>query len=254
MTDQETGILDKVRKLLRLSTSSNANEAAMAAAKAQELVDKYQLEKAMVDLADEEGRPARAKGLDDEPIVKFDDSPLDRQGRKLDRWRSYLGIVIAKANGCQVWKSRGDLMVVGRPSDAETVRYLYAWLSREVERLATLHGRGKGINWRTNFRIGVVDTIKAKIEAQRHQLEMAARAAAGADRQGLMRVERALANVEARRETVEAWVKENMQLRYRSAKIVVDYGARAAGKQAGQGIELGGHRDRLTSAAKRIGG
>lgn len=38
----QTGI-DKVEKLLRLSTSSNAHEAALAAAKAQELIDRYDL-------------------------------------------------------------------------------------------------------------------------------------------------------------------------------------------------------------------
>ncbi len=32
------------------------------------------------------------------------------------------------ANGCRIYISGGDIALVGRPSDAETVRYLYAYL------------------------------------------------------------------------------------------------------------------------------
>jgi hypothetical protein len=41
-------ILNKVRKLLRLAESPNANEAALAAAKAQELIDAHNLSTALL--------------------------------------------------------------------------------------------------------------------------------------------------------------------------------------------------------------
>jgi len=249
MTDSV--ILAKVQKLLRLATSSNANEAALAAAKAQELIDKHQLAEAL--LALDSAEPT--KGLDDEPIVDFEkaDAPLDRQ-KRLDRWRCGLASVIARQNGCRIYYSGSDIALVGRASDAETVRYLYGYLSREVERLTTEHGQGMGRTWRNNFRLGVVDTISNKLWEQRRKFESETRAEARAEGStALMRVDRALANIDKRGETVKDWMKQNMKL-YASSGSAAAYNpnARARGREAGKSISVGGSHRSLTSAAKKL--
>ena len=249
MTDSAT--LAKVQKLLRLATSSNANEAALAAAKAQELIDKHQLAQVLLDLDGAEP----TKGLDDEPIVDFHKAgaPLDSQ-KQLHRWRGYLAGVVARSNACKIYYSGGDIALIGRPSDAETVRYLYGWLSRETERLTSELGQGMGRTWRNNFRLGVVDTIARKIHEQRAQFERETRAAAKAENStALVRVNQALVKIEERRASVEAWTKANIKL-YSSGGSSATYNpsARQSGRDAGESIAVGGARKGLTSAAKKL--
>jgi hypothetical protein len=232
----EANIISKVQKLLRLSTSSNAHEAALAAAKAQELIDQHNLQSALLELES----AAPRNGLDDEPIEKFEaDRALDRPVR-LDRWRAYLAQVVGKANGCSIYLSGGAIALVGRPSDAETVRYLYAYLAREVERLTTEQGKGCGKTWRNNFRNGVVDTIARKLDEQHAKFEREARASVADNSMALVRVNQALATVEAKRTSVETWVKTNMKLRSTRSSSTLDRGARASGRAAGESISVGG--------------
>lgn len=250
MTD--TVILAKVQKLLRLSKSNDsAEEAALAAAKAQELIDKHQLAEAL--LALDSAEPT--KGLDDEPIVDFESAgaPLDSP-KKLDRWRGNLASVVARQNGCRIYFNGSDIALVGRGSDAETVRYLYAYLAREVERLATEQGSGMGRTWRNNFRLGVVETISAKLWAQRRQFESDTRAEARAEGgTALMRIDLALANIDKRGETVKDWMKANLKLRAGSGSGArYNSNARQMGRVAGRSISIGSARGSLTSAAKKL--
>src|SRR6266446_4339831 len=89
--------LDKVRKLLRLATSANTNEAAAAAAKAQELIDRYQLTAALLTLD-------AATSISEEPIEDFaaKGAPLDDRPR-IGRWTSWLASRIAYYNGAKVY-------------------------------------------------------------------------------------------------------------------------------------------------------
>ena len=106
MTDHAT-ILDKVRKCLRLSQSSNANEAALAAATAQRLIDDYELHTAVLALDADTLEP-------EEPIYDFGDrgAPLDAD--RPARWAGSLAAAIARANACIVYTSRGILGLIGR--------------------------------------------------------------------------------------------------------------------------------------------
>jgi hypothetical protein len=231
-------IVSKVQKLLRLSTAnSNAAEAASAAAKAQGLIDEHNLTAAMLALDD-------AAPEVDEPIIDFQTSgaPLDSQ-KQQQRWRGVLALTVAKLNGCRVYRSGGALALVGRPTDAETVRYLYGYLSREVERLAAQQV-GMGRTWRNNFRLGVVDTINGKLHEQRRQFESTAHATAReAGSVALMRMDQAMAKIDARGSSVDAWLKSNLKLRAgHSSRTSYDRSAREAGKQAGQSINVGGAR------------
>jgi hypothetical protein len=228
-----SSILNRVRKLLRLAEGPNAHEAAAAAAKAQSLIDEHNLSAALLSL--DEGMQ------DDEDIEDFNDkgAPLDSQP-VLHRWRLSLASSIARANGCRVYFTGGSIALVGRPSDAETTRYLFGYLAREVERLCEKDGRGCGRTWRNNYRLGVVDTISQKLDAEHQKFVAERREIAAADNaQALVRVNQAIAKVEKRGEDVSAWIKKNLKLYAGSSSSARhDNSAREAGRRAGRSIAI----------------
>lgn len=227
-----SSVLDKVRKLLRLAESPNANEAAAAAAKAQNLIDEHNLSAALLSL--DEGQSD-----DDEDIEDFNakGAPLDSQP-VLHRWRLSLASAVTRANGCRVYITGGSIAIVGRPSDAETSRYLFAYLAHEVERLCEKDGRGCGRTWRNNYRLGVVDTISQKLHAEHKKFVEEKRKLAGST-QALVRVNQAIAKVEKRGEDVSAWMKKNLRLYAGSGSSSrYDGSAREAGRRAGRSIVI----------------
>lgn len=229
-----TAIIDKVRKLLRLAESPNANEAALAAAKAQQLIDEHNLSTALLALDGAEEAP-------DEPIYDFETkgAPLDT-ARRHARWRSQLAGTIARANGCRIYINGEHIALVGRPSDADTVRYLFGYLAKEIDRLCAKEGAGCGTTWRNNFRLGAVYAVMDKLREQRTQHASKARASAATE-VALVRINTALARVEQRGSDVSAWMKANLKLVNRGGNSgSYNQGAMEAGRRAGQSIQIGG--------------
>lgn len=237
-----SAIIDKVRKLMRLAESPNANEAAAAAAKAQQLIDEHNLSAAMLTLETGVEEP-------DEDIEDFGKkgAPLDSRP-KADRWRITLASNVAYGNGCRIYYTGGTIALVGRPSDADAVRYLYGYLAREVDRLAERDGRGCGRTWRNNYRLGVVDTISRKLREQREKFKQEAQRAV-ANTQALMVVNRAIAKVEKRGTDVTKWMDTNLKLRSGSAsQSAYDPSARVAGRRAGESIAINRAQGKALSA------
>lgn len=147
-----TNIIDLVRKLLRLSTSSNEHEAAAAAAKAQELLEKYNLDRAQI----------VDKGDQDEQYV-------NHQGRTVGgtkgqaSWRISLLNVVAKNNFCRIVKTDTNrYTIIGKAHNIEVVEYLFAYLAGEITRLAAAGWKATTPEQRTrrrwNSRHGYVET------------------------------------------------------------------------------------------------
>lgn len=219
-------IVDRIRKLLALSKSSNPNEAANAAAAAQKLMDRHRIEQAALEEPETE----------DEPIRDFED-PLD-SGRRMPTWRKRLAVNIADANNCRIYLRHGggtDVAIVGRAADAQTVRYLYAYCVREIDRLTRSHGSGNGRTWCNNFRIGCVDAIRIKLEAQREQVKREMLESSS----DTERTKYAIQKVSDKGTEVERWVERNMNLRKAPRpQMRGDHGARRAGQRAGASINL----------------
>ncbi len=127
--------LDKIRKLLRLSGSANANEAAIALRQAQVLMAKFAVDAAEVDGAD--------------PIIE---RGVERKGVKNPSPYSVaLRAVIAAAFGLRSfsaqsaefagWKLRWKLtsMFVGPAAQVEMACYAYIVLLRQLERDRRAH-------------------------------------------------------------------------------------------------------------------
>lgn len=224
-----TEALDKARKLLRLAQSDNPNEAALAASRAQEIMERFKIESISLDY--------EAQTAPDEPIRNFQADPLDDAG---GTWRWRLAHAVAEANQCKPYVvSGGRPTVIGRPSDVATVRYIYSWLAREIDRLTQTHCAGNGRTYSNNFRIGAAETIAERIAEQRSQLHQTIRSEATNER-ALMVVEHSLATLEKRKEQVEAWQQAHFKLVNSGSRRGgrLDSNARAEGRRAGNSISL----------------
>ena len=233
--------IQKAIKLLRLSKSDNPHEAALAAQRAQEILDRYEISQFMLDGT-----------IADENIQDFSHTGeyLEQcKGKQLQTWKSYLSAVVATANGCKTfvrweWDIKKDknvatLHLVGRVSDAQKVRYLYAFLTNEVNRLTERDGRKKGKSWRNNFRLGVVDTVKKALREGQQKLATDLRTENRGSVMALVRVDQAIAKLYERSNEVNKWMQDHLDMREKQApKIFFDPRARAAGQQAGKEINL----------------
>lgn len=130
-------IIAKVQKLRRLATSSNANEAAAAAAAADRIIQEHALSEAQLEASGEHVAelPTEAK----DPLHVF-------RGGRTPAWHLRLCVELARHYGCALYvegfrypngrKAEEHVKIVGRSSDVEALRFMYSWLSVEVERLA----------------------------------------------------------------------------------------------------------------------
>ncbi len=258
-TEEREKALDKVRKLLRLSQSSNANEAALAAAKAQEIMDRYEIEAAMLSL--DENRP---DPINNEPIEDFgkkgDWLGIDGYRTARSHWAGRLGLVIAQANGCFVYRAKRIMngqqyhcwSIIGRGSDVETVRVMFGWVSKEVDMLIAQQ-RGASYQWKASYAAGIVDGINDQLKLAKARVVDQMRAEA-TSATALVRVNTAIESVKTRQMEAHAWGKKHIG--FRSSKSdwgYRDMSAREHGREVGRNMNLAGAKKRIGPGQKQIG-
>jgi hypothetical protein len=160
-------VVERIRKLLALSASSNPNEAAAAAEKAVELAQRHNLDVAQIE------------GCGSDPYVE---RSCDVGGAS--QWRWLLMSAVARANFCRALRRReggrllASMFVIGEPHNVAVCEFLFAYLAREIERLAARGWRRARIiygdhvevrGWKNDFRRGAVATIDARLR-ERAQL------------------------------------------------------------------------------------
>ena len=126
MTKQD--VVSKVRKLFELSKSSNENEAALAAAKARELLSRYNL--CVADLPAEEF----------ERSLEVVEASVET-GRLLRNWVKGLVVHVSGSFQCShiVRRRRGStplLSFIGTPADAKVAAYTFQFLFQQLNGLA----------------------------------------------------------------------------------------------------------------------
>lgn len=122
-------IIERIQKLLTLSRSSNVHEAQAAAMKAQELMQKYKIEQADIEVK---------TGVEDIEVESFDYSTY------VSLWKRDLAFALARGFFCKaVHTPHGDetggrswIHLLGKPVDTEVVRTMFVYLCRELKRLA----------------------------------------------------------------------------------------------------------------------
>lgn len=218
----DKSIVDRIAKLLRLAEgTSNPNEAAAAAAQAQRLMTKHQIER-----SDVEGDPDG---------VQQDDRPLFT-GKRVKPWLIALANGCAQNNGCMTVVATADksrVHLVGRAEDIAVVRELFRYLRKEIEYHVKL-ARAAGFVWGPHvgqFRLGAVVAVSMAMERARKQ------AAAEVS-------STAIVKLDDDAERAEQWAYENIEgLRPnndRKYQVEVDDGDRAfrAGIAVGEQIPI----------------
>jgi hypothetical protein len=232
-------VIDRVLKLLRLAESSNVHEAAVAAARAQALMERHRIDAAVLEAG--EGPNAR------DPVRDEPDAPLE-SGTRLPRWRLMLATTLAELGGCRAYlRHQGDgrrLVLVGTRDDAAAVRTLHVHLVAELDRLTRTLGRGRGRRWCTGFRLGAVTTLcerlrAARRDARRQAQTDAARRLADGESTALVRLGAGLQRLEARQREVDTWMAEHLDLRQRGPRTVrADADGFERGRAAGHAVDL----------------
>lgn len=224
-------IKDKIKKLLALASSANENEAAAAMGMAQELLIRHKL--SMADLPDGEAP--------EEDIIR-DDDPLFAAGR-IHTWKAQLANLFATYNNCRLVKyshagvgaKRGTKLVIfGKPSDIDMVRYLLAYSITTLTNFAHIPCMDEGHSYKQSWFLGAVEGIKEKLR------EGKLRAQEGASKFALVKVESQLREV-------DKFIADNVgKLRKGTGgNTKINANAYAQGHKAGRNLDLGD--------AKRLG-
>lgn len=238
MTYEEA--VERAVKFLKLSKSDNANEAALAAAKAQEIIERFKLDIGTL----EAPVPERPR----EDVKNHAEAAL-HESKKLATWRQRLASYIADVNACRIYFRGGSIYLIGRTSDAQTVRYLFALLERATDELAEQHS-GQGRTWLNNFRLGVVDTIGSRLREKIRETRETAKAEAAAQGEAaLMRLNKAIARLDEDAVQTAQWEKEHMK--YSGHRAAASWRgnaeARAAGREAGKSVAISSARGGLNA-------
>lgn len=132
----DSAVIARISKLLALAAdASNEHEAALAAARAQDLLHKHNLDIAVVESSTHRAQ-AKVKEEQDRHEVK--------PGSGKD-WRIMLADAIADYGYCKVLTSSFSrwltLWWIGRPTEIEAAKFTYVYLERELERMALEYSR-----------------------------------------------------------------------------------------------------------------
>jgi hypothetical protein len=223
----ETAIVARIKKLLALAQSDNANEAALAASRARELMVQHAISEAQ--LTPSEREPIETEGLN-----------LGK--KRIPHWEALLSYVLAPSFFCRSFYTKGsDIYVVGRKSDREALIATFWYLRNEIKKMSDaawarqdgqyVHGK----TWKTGFNEGCVRTIKERLGQDQ--------AALVADNTGT-----ALVLVQRQKET-DTWVEENLKLRTSMARRTVNPSGYNEGRVAGNALNL----SKRAGASKALG-
>jgi hypothetical protein len=170
MSNQETSIVRRVRKLLKLAKNNpSAEESAAAAAKAQDLIDQHKIDEAL--LAAEQKRPAEdlLRDVSERVIWQFG-------GRSMTHWIVDLCRGVVQANGLYGWTGweggKRTYAAAGPEEDLMAASILVEWLVSEVGHLIEEERRTgdsePGRSWANSFRMGCSYMIAKRVRESAH--------------------------------------------------------------------------------------
>ena len=162
-------IIKKVEKLLRLSESPNEHEAALAASRAKDLMEKYQIE--AFDLKEDD--PKSSLGITENSIYSRS---------KSEDWLKIFFCNLARAYDCKPYFTRGggiSLHAIGMKTDLDLLKVTFSYLlkvvdfhykkakvkRRKAERVRI--SRKEAYHFRRGFCFGMTDRIVSRIEKEK---------------------------------------------------------------------------------------
>lgn len=219
-----TDIVDRVRKLLQLSQSSNQNEALAATAIANKLIAEHNISVAELEI----------NGGNVEPVVESD-TFIYETGRIIP-WKQSLAVILAKNYGCAIFNSLdysggrkfSRLKLVGRASDIGICNYMFAWLVTTIQTLSDAECKGKGKVFAQSYCQGFVSGIQIQLTVSKKEAESGFGVAA-------------IVRVNSRLDEAEKWMRAQHQLKKEkhASHSRFDLAAYGQGVEAGKNIHLG---------------
>ena len=193
-TGNEMGavVLERIQKLLALTTSPNTNEAANAAAKVQELLDSHNLSMSQVTAHESNAGGSRSRLA----VTSHYHSYGSRSSPMNQAWQ-WLMNVLGEQHRCQTFtgpsrdprtgKTSSVFVVVGDPTNVQATVTLFEWLRGLLEAEATKQWRtyaeylrdhdryqGSPVSFRINFVHGAATEIGRIMRSRRRRSEHAA--------------------------------------------------------------------------------
>lgn len=161
-------IVEKVKKLLALSRSSNINEATTSAAIATRLIIQHRLSEVEIieqSLQDQ----TRTREYFPEPM--FDDADPVYESARVSPWKVRLLCVIAHHCGCAVWNDKdykatpggrgvSRYRLIGQYNDVQLVRQMFDSLCEQIKYFSDCQYRGYGQVSSTSFCAGAVQGLE----------------------------------------------------------------------------------------------
>ena len=149
-------LIAKIKKLLALATSSNENEATIAAAKASLLLAQYNL--SLADL-----------GTDEKEEIR--ETVIETTSRTVT-WKIILLSGIAEANSCEAMRNTdtGNMFLVGSSTNLIVCQHLYQYLTQAIERQAKSY-QGKGRAYLNAFRVGCATRLRQRLLTQKEAIK-----------------------------------------------------------------------------------
>jgi len=162
-------IIQKIQKLLALSTSDNPNEAALALSKAQKLLAEHNL--SMLDVQEKQGKRSDAYGM----------RGIDLQSK--NHWMRALLCSVARNNFCDVvyHPKRTVVHLIGEPENVEAVIWLFNHVLVQLECMAARElrvyrmagGATHARTWKNSFFTGAMQVIHQRLVQERAEFEAA---------------------------------------------------------------------------------
>lgn len=238
-------VLDKIQKLLALSENNpSPEEAAAAAARAEELMVKYNVTRYMVE---------SSSGVEHkEPIIDgWKVGHVFESGSKVI-WKQMLAVGVAEVNSCRIYykvepgkggRRINHMCPIGTESDIVITKYLYLYLRDEIDRLCKRDNGGYGKTWANNFKMGATDVIIARLkEEHKKSIErVKGELSEIANQQGvpLVHVTNALAKLENKKSDIRKFMDGmNLTKSKTTHRTLKDLDGYAAGRAAGREISL----------------
>jgi hypothetical protein len=162
-------VISKVRKLYALAEANTSeNEAAVAVAAAEKLLQQYRLSRAEVE----------AHSDTDLESPNEDSEPIETYASRVPVWQQVLVGTLVSHYGCAVYQCRSSkqiaMRVVGCPTDVRLFRLQYSRVKAQIDRLTLFNGQGKGRSFCDSYRKGLVIVIDERLNSMRAEVRAAA--------------------------------------------------------------------------------
>jgi len=157
-------IIELIQKCLALGKSPNENEASLAMSKAQELLEKYNLTLAQIEV--DKSTKQELPNMVNIPI------PLGRA-----EWKRSLIHYIAQGTFCKVVITGDKVVVLGRQANVFSTLVMASWIVAQLESIAwyettTYSGNIPKLRFRDSFLNGAINRIDERLREERKTREV----------------------------------------------------------------------------------